>query len=197
MGEATARRTRLSLGATISALVIAGAAATPGPARAGTVASVTVGAGTLSFISGTPSTAITFPSTTLNGTSQTITATLAFSIGDATGSGAGWNVTATSTTFTSGSHTLPTTATTVQTAPTPTCNSATTCTPATNLVTFPYTLPAAATAPTATKLFDSAANTGLGDQTFTPTWTLMIPAGAVASATPYASTWTFSLVSGP
>ena len=193
----TARRTHLGLGATISALVIAGAAATPGPARAGTVASVTLAAGTLSFISGTPSTTITFPSTTLTGANQTITATLAFSIGDATGSGAGWNVTATSTTFSSGSHTLPTTAVTVQTAPTPTCNAATTCTPATNLVSFPYTLPAAATAPTATKLFDAAANTGSGDQTFTPTWTLTIPAGAVASATPYSSTWTFSLVSGP
>jgi hypothetical protein len=64
-------------------------------------------------------------------------------------------------------------------------------------VSFPYTLPAAATAPTATKLFDAATNTGLGAQTFTATWTLTIPAGAVASATPYTSTWTFSLVSGP
>jgi hypothetical protein len=64
-------------------------------------------------------------------------------------------------------------------------------------VTFPYSLPAAPTAPTATKLFDSAAGTGLGDQTFTATWTLLIPAGTVASATPYSSTWTFSLISGP
>ena len=197
MAGLAARRTRLGVGATVSALVIAGATATPGPAHASTVASVTVAAGTLSFISGTPSTTITFPTTTLNGTNQTIAATLAFSIGDATGSGSGWDVTATSTTFTSGSHTLPTTATTVQTAPTATCNSGATCTPATNLVSFPYTLPAAATAPTATKLFDAAANTGLGAQTFTATWTLTIPAGAVASATPYTSTWTFSLVSGP
>ncbi len=195
-GEA-ARRTQLGVGATISALVLAGALATPGPASASTVASVTVAAGTLSFTSGTPSTTITFPSTTLSGTNQTITAALAFSVGDATGSGAGWDVTATSTTFSSGSHTLPTTATTIQTAPTATCNSGATCTPANNLVTFPYTLPAAATAPTATKLFDAAANTGLGAQTFTATWTLAIPAGSVASATPYTSTWTFSLVSGP
>jgi hypothetical protein len=62
---------------------------------------------------------------------------------------------------------------------------------------FPYTLPAAPAAPTATKLFNAPANSGMGDQTVTAIWTLAIPADAVASATPYASTWTFSLVTGP
>jgi hypothetical protein len=52
-------------------------------------------------------------------------------------------------------------------------------------------------APTATKLFTASANTGIGNQTFTPTWTLAIPANAVASGTAYTSTWTLSLVSGP
>jgi hypothetical protein len=159
---------------------------------------VTLTAGSLAFINSTPAATITFPATTLNGANQTVSATLAFDIGDATGSGSGWNVTATSTTFTSGSHTLPTTATTVPSAPTPSCDaSAAGCTVATNSVSFPYTLPAATTAPTATKLFDASANTGMGDQSFTPTWSLAIPANAVASGTAYTSTWTFSLVSGP
>ena len=60
---------------------------------------------------------------------------------------------------------------------------------------YPYTLPAAATAPTATKLYNAPAGTGMGDQTVTPTWTLTIPANAYAGT--YTSTWTLSLVSGP
>jgi WxL domain surface cell wall-binding len=188
----------LSCLAAVSALATAGLSVLPGASQAATTASVTLSGGSLAFLNSTPAATLTFPATTLNAANQTITATLAFEIGDATGSGSGWNVTATSTTFTSLTHTLPTTATTVQAAPVATCNTgASGCTPATNTVSFPYTLPAAATAPAATKLFDASANTGLGDQTFTPTWSLAIPANAVASATPYTSTWTFSLVSGP
>ncbi len=193
-------RRRWWLGA-VCALGLAGGAAVavlPAASQAATTASVTLSAGALAFINSTPAATLTFPTTTLNGANRTITTTLPFDIGDATGSGLGWNVTATSTTFTSTTHTLPTTATTVQTAPTATCDvGATGCTTATTTVTYPYTLPAAATAPTATKLFNASANTGLGNQTFTPTWTLAIPANAIASATAYTSTWTFSLVSGP
>ncbi len=182
----------------ICALAGAGVAALPSVSQGATTASVTLSAGSLAFINSTPAGTITFPTTTLNGTNQNVTSTLLFDIGDATGSGSGWNVTATSTTFTSGSHTLPTTSTTVQTAPTAACDAgAAGCTVATNSVSFPYTLPAGTTAPTATKLFTAAASTGMGDQSFTPTWTLAIPANAVASGTAYTSTWTFSLVSGP
>ena len=170
----------------------------PAASQGATTASVTLSAGSLAFINSTPAATVTFPTTTLNGTNQNITSTLAFDIGDATGSGSGWNVTATSTTFKSGALALPTTATTVQSAPTASCDvGATGCTTATNTVSFPYTLPAATTAPTATKLFSATANTGMGNQSFTPTWTLAIPANAVASGTAYTSTWTFSLVSGP
>jgi hypothetical protein len=184
----------------VSAVAVAAALSTVGAAAAhgATTASVTLSAGSLAFINSTPAASLTFPATTLNGTNQAVTAALAFDIGDATGSGAGWNVTGTSTTFTSTTHTLATTATTIGAAPTGVCDiGATGCTPATTNVTFPYTLPAATVAPTATKLFNATTNTGLGNQTFTPTWTLAIPANAVASATPYTSTWTLSLVSGP
>jgi hypothetical protein len=162
------------------------------------VASATLSAGSLAFINGTPATTISFPPATLNGTSQTVTARLAFDIGDATGSGAGWDVTATSTTFTSGANALPTTATTIQSAPSAACDTAAPgCTSASTNVSYPYTLAAATTAPTATKLFNAPASTGMGNQTFTAIWSLAIPADAVASATAYTSTWTFSLVSGP
>jgi len=62
-------------------------------------------------------------------------------------------------------------------------------------VAYPFPLPAAATAPTATRLYNVPAGTGMGDQTVTPKWTLAIPANAYAGT--YTSTWTLSLVSGP
>ena len=65
----------------------------------------------------------------------------------------------------------------------------------TTTVSYPYSAPAATTAPTATKLLNAPAGTGMGDQTVTPTWALAIPANAYASN--YTSTWTLSLVSAP
>ena len=158
-----------------------------------TTATATLSAGTLGFINSTPA-SVSFAGT-LTGADQTLSTTQAFDVGDATGSGVGWNITATSTTFTSGSHTLATGATTVQTAPTDACDNGATCTLATNGTTYPYSLPAAATAPTATKLVDTAAATGMGDQTVTPTWKLVVPGNTFAGT--YSSIWTLSLVSGP
>src|ERR1039458_9982568 len=103
--------------AAVSLLASAAVGALPFSSAAATVASATLSAGSLAFINGTPATTISFPPATRNGTSQTVPARLAFDIGDATGSGAGWDVTATSTTFTSGANALPTTATTLQSAP--------------------------------------------------------------------------------
>jgi len=191
-------RARLLPLAAASTLAAAAVVALPVRSQATTVASVMLSGGRLAFIANAPAATISFPTATLNGTNQSITAPLTVDIGDATGSGAGWNVTATSTTFTSGANVLPTTATTIQSAPTASCDTgAAGCTTATTNDSYPYTLPAAPTAPTATKLFNAPANTGMGDQTLTAIWTLAIPANAVASATPYASTWTFSLVTGP
>ncbi|HEY1514986.1 MAG TPA: WxL domain-containing protein [Solirubrobacteraceae bacterium] len=161
-----------------------------------TSASATLTAGSLAFAT-TPG-AVNFPSTNLNGQDKAVTTPQPLDIADATGSGAGWNVTATSTVFKSGSNSLPAGATTVTSAPAaPTCDSNSTCTPATSTgVSYPYSLPAGATtAPTATKLFNAPLGSGMGDQTVTPTWTLAIPANAYAGS--YTSTWTLSLVSGP
>jgi hypothetical protein len=195
MGIVTERLLPLAAASTLAAAAVV---ALPVGSQAATAASVTLSGGRLAFIDNAPAATVRFRAATLSGTNRSITAPLTIDIGDATGSGAGWNVTATSTTFTSAGHTLPTTATTIQSAPTASCDTgAAGCTPATMNDSFPYTLPAAPAAPTATKLFNAPANSGMGDQTVTAIWTLAIPADAVASATPYASTWTFSLVTGP
>ena len=165
-----------------------------GPAGA-TTASATLTAGQLGFAT-TPGN-VTFPSLALNGQNRSVNASQPMDIADATGSGAGWNITATSTLFTSGSNALPAGATTITSAPAAaTCDTGVTCTPAgSNTVSYPYSLPAGATAPTATKLFTAGLGTGMGDQTLNPTWALAIPANAYAGN--YTSTWTLSLVSGP
>jgi hypothetical protein len=170
-----------------------GALASPGAGA--TTASASITSGSLAFVS-IPS-AVSFAAS-LNGADQTVTSAQTFDVGDASGSGTGWNITATSTTFstTGGTvHTLGTSATTVQGTPTVGCDSNVTCTPATNAITFPFILPAAATAPTAQKLYNAAANTGMGNQTVTASFRLALPANTYAGT--YSSTWTYSLASAP
>ena len=181
---------KLFVGIGAAALALASFEAVPAGA---TTATATITAGTLAFVSAPPNVSFT---ATLNGLNQTVTATQALDVSDATGSNAGWDITATSTTFaTGGGPTLATTSTTVQSGPTRACDSGSTCTLATNSVTYPYTLPAGASAPTATKVFNAAANSGEGNQTVTVTWSLAVPATAVPGT--YTSTWTISLASGP
>jgi hypothetical protein len=137
---------------------------------------------------------VAFPGVTLNGLDQTATASTVLSPSDMSGTAAGWNVAATSTTFTNGAgKTLPTTATTV------TGGTATyapgNCDPPTNSIAYPVTLPAAATAPTAVKVYNAAAATGGGPQTLTLSFQLAVPASAYIGT--YSSTWTFSISSGP
>ena len=184
------RRTRTLVAGALLVGVLIGAQ--PAGATSGTAA---LAAGSLAFLS-SPAT-VSF-SATLSGTDQTVNASQVFDVSDATGSGAGWNITATSTTFTTGGGSpklLSTSATTVQAAPSVACDAGTTCTVATTSVSYPYTLPAGSTAPTATKVFNASANTGLGNETTTFTFRLSVP--AATSAGTYTSTWTYSLVSGP
>jgi hypothetical protein len=177
----------------IAAAFFAGGAlvATSLPAVA-TTATATLTGGTLGFVAAPASTGL---SVNLTGQDVVSTATQTFDVGDATGSGVGWNVTATSTSFTSGSHSLAPTSVTVTAVPTVACDSGASCTTATNGVSYPYTLPAGGTAPTATKIFSASAFTGLGNQTVSLVLRLSIPANAFAGS--YSSTWTYTLVSGP
>jgi hypothetical protein len=187
----TTRRIRCRSALAAGSIGIAAVLLTSITAGAST-ATATITAGSLGLV-GTPGN-VTFAAT-LNGQDQTVTATLPLDVGDATGSGTGWNLTATSTTFTSGAHTLG--AAQVDTTPSDACDAnATHCTTATNAIAYPYTMPAGTVAPTATKLFDAGLNSGMGNQTVTPTFTLVLNSGTTYSGT-YASVWTISLVSGP
>ena len=141
----------------------------------------------------TPPASTTFPSTALNGTDKTATITGVFTANDQTNSGSGWNITGTSTTFTSGALTLPTTATQITAASAVAASQ--NCSLPTNSITYPKTLPAATTAPAAIKLYNAAANSGGGPSTVTLTYLLSIPANTRSGT--YTSTWTFSIVSGP
>lgn len=180
--------------AAIGAVALALIATTALPAFADSITSTTsVTAGTLTeTASGTPTI-----SQTLNGSDHTDSYSFSINADDATGSGTGWNMTITSTQFTTGGgtpHTLATSASSL-TGVTVSCVSGATCTNPTNAITYPLTVPAASTAPTAVKFFNAAANTGMGNFTLTPTINVTIPANAYAGT--YTSTVTLAIVSGP
>lgn len=182
-------RTISAVAATVSLL----AALAPQSALAAS-ATVTgsVNAGTLSIsTSATPSFSVT-----LDGTDKTGSYTVPTTVTDATGSGAGWNLTITSTQFTTGGgspHTLATGASSL-TGVTSSCAGGT-CTNPTNSVTYPVAVPAGSTPPTAVKYFNAALNTGAGQFTNTPSISVSVPANSYAGS--YSSTLTLAAVSGP
>lgn len=127
-------------------------------------------------------------------TSQTYT--IPMTIQDTRGTGAGWNATITSTTFSTGGATprlLPTTASSL-TGVTSACASGT-CTNPSNSLTYPLAVPTGATAPTAVKFFNTTTDNGMGRFTVTPTISVAVPQNAFAGT--YTSTVTVSIVSGP
>ena len=135
-------------------------------------------------------------SANLDSGDQTPTYTVPLTIKDTRGSGAGWNATITSTQFTTGGgspQTLATNASTL-TGVTSSCTSGT-CTNPTNAITYPVSVPAASSPPTAVKFFNAAANTGMGVFTNTPTIGVFVPQSSFAGT--YTSTLTLSVVSGP
>jgi hypothetical protein len=141
-----------------------------------------------------PPSGLSWPSDTLDGKNQTLSTTASLSVDDESGSGAGWNLDLTSTLFANtAGHTLPAAASTVTAvAAAPAVGS---CEAPSNAIAYPLTVPAAATAPAAVKIFDAAEQTGAGPFTVTPSLTLAIPANAASGS--YSSTWTFTVASGP
>jgi hypothetical protein len=137
---------------------------------------------------------VSFPAVTLSGTDSTVTSSAAFTPSDMTGNSVGWNVQATSTTFANGTgQVLPSTATAVIAATVSAVSG--NCDLPINSVAYPTTLPAAGTAPTAVKVYNTASNTGGGPLTLTLTFRLTVPAAARSGS--YSSTWTFTIASGP
>jgi putative surface cell wall-binding protein len=125
----------------------------------------------------------------LDGTDQTVSYAPVLGVVDARGSGAGWNLQISATSFSDGSgHTLaPGTVTGVSTA----CHTGSTCTAATSSgITYPLTVTS-----TAAKFFNAASNTGLGKIDVTPTVQVAIPGNAYAGT--YNSTVTLAAATGP
>jgi hypothetical protein len=172
------------------ALVTTLATAAAAVASTITATATVTGAGSVSLAAGTTASI----ADTLDGTDQTVSYQDPLTVVDARGTGGGWNLTVTSTTFNTGTHALATTASSLTTV-TSTCNSGSTCTNPTNSVALPVTVPAAATAPAAVKFFNSTAGTGMGSFTVTPTIAVSVPGNAYAGS--YASTVTVAVAAGP
>jgi WxL domain surface cell wall-binding len=208
----------LTGGVGASALATAGtaqAAACGSATPAGTACTLT---GTLGVLAGTLNltspTALAWSATGSGLDQQVVDPTSAhqsYLVNDATGSGAGWHVTVSATTFTTGTLTLPnsgTFATTgsvsseaATTAPTAACSVSSTCTLPTDTTTYPVAITTAPTTPTAVTIYDSSAATGLGSITIglpgaAPVgWWVAVPANAVPST--YTSTVTLEVLSAP
>jgi hypothetical protein len=168
----------------VSFLLVPAAANAANVTSTGTVTGSTLSAAT----SATPSF-----SANLDSGDSTQTYTVPLTIQDTRGTGAGWNLTVTSTTFTTGTQSLSTTASSL-TGVTSACSTGT-CTNPSNAQTYPITVPAAVSAPTAVKFFNTTTNNGMGKFTITPTVGVTIPQNAFAGT--YTSTVTLSIVSGP
>jgi hypothetical protein len=146
---------------------------------------------------------------------DTVAADQGYVVDDATGSSAGWNVTTSATTFSTGGGTPKTLAdigtfsttgsvasATAVTAPSQACTSAGDCTVPTNSTTYPVAITTAATTPQAYTIYNAALNTGIGSvniggsATTNPVgWWIHVP-GTTAPGT-YTSTITISVNSGP
>ncbi len=195
MGLFTRRSTRFYLGFFLILAMALGGSAIAAFADSGTGATVAVSAGNLTE---SGPTSVSATPVTLSGDDQTTTYTLGLTVTDARGNGAGWNLTITSTTFTgvNPANTLSTSASSINAAPSVSCISGGGhCTSPNNAVTYPVGVPAGSPAPTAVKFFNSAASTGLGKFTITPTVTISIPANTYADT--YSSTVSVAVVSGP
>jgi hypothetical protein len=106
----------------------------------------------------------------------------------------GWNLTITSTQFTTGTRTLASNASTV-TGVTSACANGGICTSPTNSVTYPVSVPAGSSPPTPNKLNNAASATGVGTFTVTPTIQVLVPQNSYTGS--YSSTLTIAVVSGP
>jgi hypothetical protein len=151
---------------------------------------------------------------TLNGHNQSatdaVTGDQQLAVSDATGTGAGWHITVSASTFTNGTHTFANTGTfvlsgsissiTASTAPTASC--VTSCTLPSDVTTYPVAITTASSSPPPADVYDVSAGSGLGAITLgghTATnpvgWWVNVPANAVTGT--YTSTVTVSIVSGP
>jgi len=169
-----------------------------------------------SYISLRPPAALRWAAAAVGGSAivDTTAADQGYSVIDSTGTGAGWNVSVSATSFTDGTHTLPSTGTftvngsltssTATTPPAVACTTGTsgTCVLPQNGVSYPVPITTAETAPPAVRIFSAAKSTGSGAFTVGGStsvapigWWVHLPATAYAGT--YTSTITFSISAGP
>lgn len=182
-----------------SACIAAAGAIAAAPASAASAnADQVVNSGTLIFLNGTPGD-VSFQPVTLNGANQNSTPLVPQNVRvqDARGLDDAWKIDMQPTRFThtvDSSKTLPAAALSIPTAPAAaTCLPSSTCTPATNTVS--YSLPLDAAPAPATTIYRAAAATGRGQLEFNIGWQLGIPASTAAGT--YGSTWTYTLSTAP
>ena len=149
---------------------------------------------TTATVSGTAGISLNLPANpsitdTLDGSDQTVNYSPLLGVIDARGTGAGWNLQISATTFSDLSgHTL---APGTVTAAAQACQAGSSCTAATNSgITLPLTISGVAA-----KFFNAAANTGLGKLNVTPTIAVAIPGSSYAGT--YTSTVTLAATTGP
>jgi hypothetical protein len=173
-------------------IITAVALALPGTAVAAQVTvSGSVSGGGLSVTASAPSTF----AADVDGGDSTPTYTIPLTT-QATGTGAGWHETITSTRFSTGgtdAHVLA--ADTSSVTGVVETEAAGTNTPPANAVAYPVTVPAGAVAPAPIKFFDAAASTGMGRFVITPTVAVFVPQDAYAGT--YTSDVTVALAAGP
>jgi putative surface cell wall-binding protein len=186
------RSMRFYIGFILIFAMAIGGSAIAAMADSSTGATIAVTGGSLSE---SGPTSVSATPVTLSGSDQTTSYSLGLTVIDPRGTGGGWNLTITSTTFTTGTHSLSTMASNINAVPVVACTSGSTCTSPTNGITYPLGVPAAATAPTGVKFFDAAANTGMGSFSITPIITVSIPANTFAGS--YSSTVSVAIVVGP
>jgi hypothetical protein len=134
-------------------------------------------------------------SANLDSGDQTATYATPLTVNDTRTTGSvGWNLTITSTQFTTGTRTLASNASTV-TGVTSACANGGICTSPTNSVTYPVSVPAGSSPPTPNKLNNAASATGVGTFTVTPTFQGFVPQNSYTGS--YSSTLTIAVVSGP
>jgi hypothetical protein len=221
----TERRLAPAIGACVllAGGIIAAALLAAGTARAAACGPATPTAtpctltGTLGVAAGTLN--LTSPvalawATSANGKDQQLVDTSgshqSYIVTNTSATGAGWHVTISATTFTSGANTLANagtfltngsvTAEAATTAPTASCGPLSTCTLPANATTYPVAITTAASAPAAFTICAASVNTGLGTILIgvgaNPVgWWVNAPAKALAGT--YTSTVSLQIISGP
>lgn len=145
-------------------------------------------------VSGTAGISLSLPSNpsfsdTLSGADQIVSYAPVLGVVDATGTGAGWSLSMSATSFDDGaSHTFaPGSVSSVAQA----CHSGSSCTAASpSGLSYPI-----AVSTTAAKIFNAAANSGMGKIDVTPTVQVTVPGNAYAGT--YTSTVTLATATGP